>query len=308
MKGSVASVNVSSEKSVKKAPVPEAVLVAGHGIDGDAHAGGEKQVSLLAIESVEGAAESIPGLGPGDFGENMTTRGIDVVRLPIGTRLAVGAESILQISGIGKVCQTPCSIGQRLGDCVMPREGVFAKVAHGGRVWPGDAIEVTSVKAGAVVTSSDRCSRGEREDESGPLLAGLLEELGVVLADYAVLPDEEAELSAKLCYLADRCSVDVVLTTGGTGFSPRDRTPEATLAVLDGPAAGISEALRAEGMRNTPNACLSRGVSGLRGRTLIVNLPGSRRAVEQSLGLLRTILPHVLEVIRGEAGDCGPAI
>jgi len=112
-------------------------------------------------------------------------------------------------------------------------------------------------------------------------------------------------LSAHLRYLADRCAVDLILTTGGTGLSPRDRTPEATLAVLESPADGIAEAIRFEGLRHTPNACLSRAVSGLRGRTLIINLPGSARAAEQSLPLLRGILPHALELIRAEVADCG---
>ena len=297
--------NTAAAKGDKKLPVPEALVVAGHGLEGDAHAGGERQVSLLAQESVDRAAAAGMELKPGDFGENLTVQGLDLCAMGVGQRLLAGGEAILQVSGIGKICEKPCSIGQRLGKCVMPSEGVFAKAVKGGRVRPGDAVEPTTVKAGAALTSSDRCARGEREDESGRLLVELLRELGIAVADYSVLPDDEALLSEKLKFLADRCGVDLVLTTGGTGLAPRDRMPEATLAVLDSPAPGISEALREEGMRHTPFACLSRGVSGLRGRTLIINLPGSSSAITESAELLRAILPHALEIIRAEAGDCG---
>ena len=305
MKGRIVSINTGSDKGEKKSPVSKAILIAGCGIDGDAHAGGARQVSLLARESIEEAAASGVELKPGDFGENMTTEGIDSRSMKVGERVLVGRQAILQISDIGKVCEAPCSIGRRLGDCIMPREGLFAKVMRGGEIAAGDAIESTSIKVGAVLTSSDRCASGEREDESGPLLVELLRELDIALADYTVMADEEAELSEKLTFLADRCAVDVVMTTGGTGFSLRDRMPEAALAVLDSHAPGISEAIRHEGMAHTPYACMSRGVSGLRGRTLIVNLPGSRRAIAESSDLLRAILPHILEVLRAEIADCG---
>lgn len=278
--------------------------MAGHGLTGDAHAGGPRQVSLLAREAVDSCAADME-LKPGDFGENITTSGIDLASLGIGERLLVGSEAILQISEIGKTCVTPCSIGKRLGECIMPKQGLFAKVVRGGRLAPGDQVERTMLKVGAVLTASDRCARGERPDESGPLLVELLREIGVAPADYSVLADDEDPLTEKLEFLADRCAVDVVLTTGGTGFGLRDRMPEATLAAIETQAAGIAEAIRQEGMRHTPMACLSRGVSGLRGRTLIVNLPGSARAVAESMDLLRTVLPHALEVLRSEITDCG---
>ena len=300
----VFSVNVSSEKG-PKSPVSEAVLVAGRGIEGDAHAGTDRQISLLAKESVDKIEITGIRLAPGDFGENITTEGIDAASIVVGQRLAVGDGAVLQISEIGKVCATPCSIGRRLGDCIMPREGIFARVVRGGRIAAGDSVEPTDINIAAVITSSDRSASGEREDESGPLLVSLLMELGIAVSDYSVLPDEEAELTEKLIYLADRCMLDLVLTTGGTGFGPRDRMPEATAAVLESQASGISEALRHEGMRHTPFACMSRGLSGLRGRTLIINLPGSKRAIIESADLLRSILPHILEVMRAKVMDCG---
>lgn len=304
MPGRVVSVNTAPTKGERKSPTAEIGVIAGQGVEGDAHFGGEKQVSLLADESIDKARRAGIDLSPGDFGENLTVEGIDLLSIGIGQRLQIG-DALLQISEIGKVCATPCSIGRRLGECIMPTEGVFAKVLRGGRIASGDQIEPAAVKVGAILTSSDRCSRGETEDESGPVLVRLLDDLGVALSGYSVVPDDESLLSERLAFLADRCAVDVILTTGGTGFGVRDRMPEATLAVIESPAPGISEALRQEGMRHTPYACLSRGVSGLRSRTLIINLPGSRRAVEEGSALLRTILPHALEVIRAEVSDCG---
>jgi len=305
MPGKIVSVNLAQRKGEPKSPVSEGMLRAGYGLEGDAHAGEPRQVSLLAREAVDACADKGLELKSGDFGENITTFGIDLASLRIGERLAVGSEIILQISDIGKTCVNPCSIGKRLGECIMPKSGIFGKVVRGGRIAPGDTVDRVNLKAGAVITSSDRCSRGERDDESGPLLVALLREIGIAPVDYSVLPDDEAGLVEKLIFLSDRCAVDLILTTGGTGFAPRDRMPEATLSVINSPAAGISEAIRQEGMRHTPMACLSRGVSGLRDRTLIVNLPGSARAVTESLDLLRTILPHALEVLRSEITDCG---
>lgn len=307
MSGIVESVNICPEKGQGKEPKPSIDLIAGVGVEGDAHAGGDRQLSLLAQESIDKGVASGVDLNPGDFGENITTRGFDLGLLKVGDRLQIGPEAVVQISELGKVCHEPCSIGRRLGDCIMPRDGVFAKVMRAGSVTPGDTVELTSIKVGAVLTSSDRCAAGEREDESGPLLVRFLEELDIALADYSILPDEETQLAEKLRFLADRRAVDLILTTGGTGFSPRDHTPEATLAILDAQAPGISEALRAEGLRHTPNACLSRGVSGIRGRTLIINLPGSKKAVAEGIEFLRKVIPHTLETMRGEVTDCGPS-
>jgi molybdenum cofactor synthesis domain-containing protein len=300
MQGRIVSVNIAAEKGEKKSPVPAALLVAGQGVEGDAHAGGERQVSLLAEEAIKRCIARGVDVGAGDFGENLTVAGFEPTSAAIGQRLLAGPTAILQVSQIGKICPQPCSIGRRLGDCIMPREGVFARVLRGGRVATGDAVTPTTIKVGAVLTASDRCARGERQDESGPALVRLLEELEVAAADYTILPDEEVQIRSYLAFLADRCGVDVVLTTGGTGLAPRDRTPEATLSLLDTQAPGIAEALRAEGMRHTSYACLSRGVSGLRGRTVIINLPGSKAAIEEVSPVLRVVLPHLLETLRGE--------
>lgn len=306
MQGQIASINISRHRGEPKTPVSEINLVAGHGLGGDAHAGSARQVSMLATESVSRAAATGIELKPGDFGENISTLGLDLSAAHIGQRLQIGGNIVLQVSEVGKICHNPCSIGKKLGDCIMPREGVFAKVLRGGKINIGDPIGETTLKVGAVITSSDRCVNGEREDESGQALMALLDELGVVVADYSILPDEASDIMRKMIFLADHCSVDLILTTGGTGFTPRDRMPEATTAVIDAPAPGIAEAIRHEGLKYTPYACISRGVSGLRGRTLIVNLPGSKRAITQSSDLLRAALPHALAALRMETKDCGP--
>ena len=151
----------------------------------------------------------------------------------------------------------------------------------------------------AVVTISDKGYSGEREDASGPLLANLLADMGVEIVEQALVPDEPDQIAATLIRLADGLDLDLVLTTGGTGLTPRDRTPEATHAVIDRESPGLAEILRIEGYRRTPMAVLSRGIAGLRGKTLIVNLPGSPKAVREGIEVLTPILPHAVRMARG---------
>lgn len=157
----------------------------------------------------------------------------------------------------------------------------------------------------AVITVSDKGWRGERVDTSGPALCTLLSEHGWTVVHTAIVPDERAQIEAELCRCADELGVDLVLTTGGTGFSPRDVTPEATLAVLERRTPGLPEAMRAESMRITPRGCLSRGEAGIRGRTLIVNLPGSEKAARENLLAVLEPLSHGIEMLRsGGSADC----
>lgn len=160
-----------------------------------------------------------------------------------------------------------------------------------------------AIKVG-VLTVSDRSFRGEREDLSGPLLQELVRErLGAEVAAEDVVPDEEEAIVARLTEWCDVLGLDLVLTTGGTGFAPRDVTPEATRKVLEREAPGLVEAMRLEGFRKTPHALLSRGVAGIRGRTLIVNLPGSPRAAREGLEVILPALPHAVALLRGTAGE-----
>ncbi len=158
----------------------------------------------------------------------------------------------------------------------------------------------------AVIILSDRSHRGEREDKTGPVAAEILTEaLGSPPAFELILPDDADEIRKKLIDLSDAEGCDLVVTAGGTGLSPRDVTPEATLSVIDRQVPGMAEAMRAEGLRHTPTAMLSRAVCGQRGKTLIVNLSGSPKAVREQLAVIIPALPHALDVARGSVADCG---
>ena len=154
-----------------------------------------------------------------------------------------------------------------------------------------------------VLTVSDKGSRGERVDESGQEIKEALVSLGASEIEYGIVPDERPAMSAKLREWSD-AGVDLVLTTGGTGLTPRDVTPEATLDGLDRVAPGFAEAMRAYGMKQTPQAMLSRAVAGIRKKTLIINMPGSPKAVKECLEAISPALPHAIETVRGQASEC----
>ncbi len=154
----------------------------------------------------------------------------------------------------------------------------------------------------AVLTLSDKGARGERKDESGPLIAQILKDVGDVRY-YDILPDEKDMIKDRLLRYVNEG--DVILTTGGTGLSPRDVTPEATRDVIEREIPGIAEAMRLEGLKKTRTAMLSRAVAGTRGRTLIINLPGSPRAVQENLEAIMDALPHAVEKIKGSQEECG---
>jgi molybdenum cofactor synthesis domain-containing protein len=159
----------------------------------------------------------------------------------------------------------------------------------------------------AIITASDKGSQGAREDKSGDTVQAMLAEAGLEVAKRIVLPDERAVLAEALRKLCDDSDVDLIVTTGGTGFSPRDWTPEATLDVADRLAPGLAELMRSEGLKKTPRAALSRGVAAIRGRTLILNLPGSPKGAAESLEAALKVLDHGLEVLSGRSGDCARA-
>jgi len=154
-----------------------------------------------------------------------------------------------------------------------------------------------------VLTISDKASKGERVDTSGAAIAELLATIDATIERTDVVPDEAPQISDTLRSWADSDELDIIITTGGTGLSPRDVTPEATAAVIERPAPGLGELMRSEGMKHTPMAALSRGVAGVRGRCLIVNLPGSEKGVRESLTAVIDILPHAVEILRGRIGD-----
>ena len=154
----------------------------------------------------------------------------------------------------------------------------------------------------AVLTLSDKGSKGERRDESGPLIREMLRDIKAEITHYDILPDEKGLIKEKLIEYSSK--VDLILTTGGTGLSPRDVTPEATLEILDRQVPGIAEAMRSEGLKLTKRAMLSRAVAGVNGKSLIVNLPGSPKAVKESLSIIIDVIPHAIQKIRGDASEC----
>lgn len=156
-----------------------------------------------------------------------------------------------------------------------------------------------------ILTISDKGSAGKREDASGLLLHQLVDQLPGKVTVYQVIPDEKEAIQNQLISFSDRWKVDLVLTTGGTGVSPRDVTPEATMQVLDRLIPGMGEVMRMEGYRKNPKAIISRGIAGVRKQTLIVNLPGSPRAVRENFEILLPALPHAIEKMKGDEEDCG---
>ncbi len=299
----IIAVSTSLNKGERKKNMVEGLLLKGLGLEGDAHAGFDhRQVSLLAVESIKKMQDQGLAVRPGDFAENLTTSGIDLVKIPVGARLQAGREAILRVTQIGKECHDRCAIYYQAGDCVMPREGIFAEVLLGGPVRVNDFIKIRPSYRFGVITASDKGSCGEREDLSGPVIAEVLLPFGDV-AETVIVPDEKDQLIPAMQAMVGR-GFDAVFTTGGTGLGPRDVTPEATLEVVDRLVPGVAEAIRWKTAAATPKAMLSRAVAGISAATLIVNLPGSPKAVTECLAVLTPVLDHALETVSGRGGEC----
>ena len=307
--GRIEAICISTARGTQKRPVGSAEFVADWGIRGDAHGGHwHRQVSLLSADRIDAFRARGDQVENGAFGENLVVRGFDFSAFPVGTLFKSG-DVLLELTQIGKECHQHCAIYQAVGDCIMPREGVFARVIRGGIVRTGDELVLAERRErrpyqAAVITLSDKGSQGKRQDTSGPAIAARLKDSGYDVVETLLLPDEAAALRQQLCRLADQRQVDLIVTTGGTGFSPRDITPEATMAVADRIAPGIAEAMRAASLRITPRAMLSRAVSVIRKGTLIINLPGSEKACQECMDVFLDTIPHGLDLLRGESGDC----
>lgn len=308
--GKVLAICISEKKGTQKHPVDSAMLLEDWGIEGDAHGGKwHRQVSMLSFEKIEDFRARGAEVDFGAFGENLVVEGFDLKTVPVGTKFCIG-EAVLELTQIGKECHSHCAIYKAMGDCIMPREGIFTKVLQGGQIKTGDTVERLPLDknrpfTAAVITLSDKGYAGEREDKSGPLIKQMIEEAGYEVAETLLLPDERSVLERQLCRLADQRQVNVIFTTGGTGFAERDVTPEATMAVCDRMAMGISDAVRHYSLAITGRAMLSRAVSGIRKKTLIVNLPGSPKAVKESLEYILPHLGHGISILRGTDGECG---
>ncbi|KAF5062517.1 putative molybdopterin binding domain protein [anaerobic digester metagenome] len=303
MKIEIKSVNISEKKGTIKVPVKHIALTL-NGVEGDAHAGKwHRQVSLLGTESFR-KFEKVAGrpLKYGEFAENITTEGIILYETHPLDRFTIG-NALLEVTQIGKKCHgDSCAIYREVGNCVMPKEGIFCRVLKPGIVKAGDEMtyqpKVFRVK---VITLSDRAASGEYEDRSGPRAVQILEEYFAGMGWKAeigrsVIPDEAALLRQEISGAA---GADIIFTTGGTGIGPRDITVDVVKPLLDKEIPGIMEMIRLKYGSEKPNALLSRGVAGVTGSTLIYTLPGSVKAVEEYLSVITSTIRHSVYMLNG---------
>lgn len=303
----VVSLNISKEKGTVKTPCDK-VIVDERGILGDAHAGKwHRQISMLAQEDIDNFS-SIDAdnrkFMPGEFAENITTRGIDFKKVSLLDRFKIG-DVELELTQIGKMCHGDgCAIFVEVGKCVMPKSGVFTRVIKGGEIKKGDLIDyIPKPLRIKVITLSDRADAGDYLDRSGPKIQELLADF---FEDkrwhteylYALVPDDENKLIGELNSSLNE-NVDIVFTTGGTGIGPRDITPEAVERFADKLVPGIMDAVRLKYYDRIPSAVLSRSVFAVKNQTMIFCLPGSVKAVEEYVSEITKILEHAIIMLHG---------
>lgn len=303
--GRVLSVNVSEEKGEVKRPVAE-IVIDRAGIVNDAHAGAwHRQISLLGQEDIDAFAKKMDKqIGPGDFAENITTSGINLNEVAVLDRFRIGQVE-LEVTQIGKKCHGEgCAIFQEVGQCVMPKSGLFSRVISNGSIKPGDKIEYTPRPLKIlIVTLSDRAFAGEYTDRSGPRVKELLDEFFAPKRWHSeienVLLGDDADQLAQTMRQAIADKLDVIFTLGGTGIGPRDITCETVIGFCEKTIPGIMENIRLKFGAEKPRALLSRGIAGVAGRTQIYTLPGSVRAVQEYTGEILKTLEHLIFMAHG---------
>ena len=305
--GKIQAISVSDRKGVIKENVPSAYLEDDFGIKGDAHAGKwHRQVSLLALESVKKMQEKGLDVKSGDFAENITTEGIDLLSLPVGTKIKIKDVEFI-ISQIGKICHHKCAVYYHAGECVMPKEGIFAVVRGNGELHVGDEIENLGKDGFSVgiITLSDRASKGEYEDLTGPALEKYVSEnLKTSFIRKEIIPDDTKKLELTLKDFADTQMLDLIITNGSTGIAPRDIAPDITMEVIEKRLPGFEEAMRAESFKITATAIVSRAVCGTRKNSLIINLPGSPKGAVENLSVIMPAIEHTIKKLQGDKSDC----
>ncbi|MFO7614167.1 MAG: molybdopterin-binding protein [Bacteroidales bacterium] len=301
----VLSVNISEKKGTIKTPI-DFITLDERGVQNDAHAGDwHRQVSLLGVESIEKFShQANRQIGFGEFAENITTEGIVLYDTHPLDRFQIG-ETELEVTQIGKKCHGDnCAIYREVGNCVMPREGIFCRVIRTGAVRPEDNITyLPKTFRAMVITLSDRASQGVYDDKSGPKVIGLLEEFFNMekwkyQIDHHIIPDEGHQLQKLLEDAANKWT-DIVITTGGTGIGPRDITPEIVKNVIEKEIPGIMEMVRLKYGQDKPNALISRSIAGVSGKTLIYALPGSVKAVNEYLEVILPTVRHSIYMLHG---------
>lgn len=303
--GIVVSVNVSEDKGQRKLPV-ECIVLDQYGIQGDAHAGDwHRQVSLLSKESID-RFQTARGIqvAAGQFGENIAVSGLDLQTVGILDRLSINKVE-LEVTQVGKACHGDgCSIYKEVGECIMPKEGIFCRVRKGGEIKPDQSVlwQPRAIKV-AVITVSDRASRGEYEDRSGPIIE---KSISTFLEEHRwhgniereILPDQEHSLRNRIQSLLKQ-GYDAIFTTGGTGIGPNDITPDVVESLADKLLPGVMEYIRCKYGESIPNALLSRSVAAVAEGTVIYALPGSVKAVEEYMSEILRTFEHTLFMMRG---------
>ncbi|WP_022851306.1 MOSC domain-containing protein [Limisalsivibrio acetivorans] len=305
--GKILYISTSEKKGVQKSNVDKANMIDNFGIEGDAHAGKwHRQVSFLAEESIDKMRKSGIDVSGGDFAENITTEGVDLVSMKVGERLKVG-DVEFTISQLGKLCHNKCAIYYAAGTCVMPREGIFGVVSGNGEIKVGDEVEKLPKKglSAAVITLSDKGSRGERVDETGPMLVEYLKEnLNVTYTRLELIPDDKEELRNTLKYMSELQGFDIIITNGSTGVAPRDIAPDVTLELIERRLPGFEEAMRMESYKKVATAITSRAVCGTMGSSLVINLPGSPKAARENFEAVAAAVEHTVKKLQGDPTDC----
>lgn len=305
MKIKVLSVNTSEKKGTVKKPV-DTIHLTEIGVVGDAHSGKwHRQVSLLATESIARFSEEAGRVITfGEFAENITTAGLLLHECRPLDRFR-NEEIELEVTQIGKKCHGDnCSIFREVGNCVMPKEGIFARVIRNGNLKAGDELAyLPKIVNIHIITLSDRASAGEYADKSGPQIKNLAETFfsGIkrqTAVTNHLIPDDPEQLT-QLIKVAISKQIDVIFTTGGTGIGLRDFTPETVRALLDKEIPGIMELIRVKYGLEKPAALLSRGIAGVSGKTLIYCLPGSVKAVTEYCNEILPTIEHSMYMLGG---------
>ncbi|MBN1820909.1 MAG: hypothetical protein JXR31_11645 [Prolixibacteraceae bacterium] len=301
----ILSVNISKEKGTIKEPI-DSIYLSEIGVEGDAHSGSwHRQISLLARESIEKFEhKNDRNIKYGEFAENITIEGLLLHNCHPLDRFK--NESIeLEVTQIGKECHGDnCAIFREVGNCVMPQEGIFARTIKGGELKAGDKFDYIpkSIKI-HIITLSDRASKGEYTDRSGPHIQHLskkffTEKNRAFNIRMSLIPDDEEQLKKLISELTKK-EVDIVFTTGGTGMGPKDITPDTVKPLLDKEIPGIMEMIRVKYGAAKPNALLSRGIAGTKDKTLIYTLPGSVKAVTEYLEVILPTVEHSILMLHG---------
>jgi len=295
----ILSTNISVEKGTVKKPVDQ-IELNNYGVQGDAHAGNwHRQVSMLGTESFKKFSE-IAGreIAFGEFAENITTEGMELFKTTPLDRFS-NANIELEVTQIGKKCHgDSCAIFREVGNCVMPKEGIFVRVIKGGTLKIGDVLEYhPKIFKTLIITLSDRASKGEYTDKSGPKVKEALETFAAfsnfkLSFESTIIPDDETQLKNILKTAKEE--YDFIFTTGGTGIGPRDITVDVVKPMLEKEIPGIMDMIRMKYGIEKPNALISRSIAGLMKNTMIFVLPGSVKAVNEYMSEITKILQHLV--------------